>query len=252
MKPPINTNTEDQMQNQALKRRAETGVTARIPRLPPPVPRSIPDENFFSDREIEEIGKRIALDDQIVALSIGDDKLAAEIARVRLAGENTARDIGSHLEEHERQAATDRIHRSYLYGARRDINGLKGTAAQHEKWLVEHDDDLAKQAGLIDAIRIEVDTLALTTIDRNELESLQAKVDKIEVWEAANNTGYDNLAREVTTLKLQLIRLQRSKAPETEPQDTETKPSRWLLRVFYGAFAIAIGIALTYAILMPR
>jgi hypothetical protein len=242
------------MQNQALKRKAgvdyQTGVTARIPLLPPPIPRSIP-EYLFSDREIREIGGRLTLDDQIAALRFDDDELTAEIAKVRRDGENTAREIGSHLEEHERQAATNRIHHSYIYGARHHINVLEKTGAQHESWLVEHDNDLAEQAQLLEDIRIDIDTLAATNVDRTELEALQARVDQIEVWGAANNTGYGNLAREVMDLKLQLIRLQRSKAPETEPQDTETKPIRWPLHVFYGACATAIGIALTYA-LMPR
>ena len=249
---PINTNTEDQMQNQtALKRRAETGVTVRIPLLPPPIPRSIP-ANIFSDREIREISKRIALDDQIVALRVDDDELAAQIAKVRRAGENTARDIRLRLGRVESDV---RIAHSLAAEARRDIRALKVTSDAHAATLEQHRLGLVDHATHIVDIRETLKTLRADVADnyllaatQTDLDALAKKVDRIAAWESANHCSYGALARDIATLKIQLHQL-RAQTPAQTPLVAKRQPNRFFLWPFYVAVAMFTGGALAYIVM---
>ena len=235
------------MHNQALKRRTETGVTARIPLLPPPVPKSVPD-SLFSDREIQEIGKKIGLDDQIVALKIDDDELAAQIAQVRRTGKNTAREIGSHLDRVENDV---RIAHSLAAEARRDVRALKVTSDDHAAMLEQHRLGLVNHATHIEALRQEVEDNFLLAASQERLEALQARLDELEVREAGNygmHGSYGNLAREVAILKLQLVQLQHARASAPAPQVAKTRTSWLALLTFYGSIATAIGATVVYVI----
>jgi DNA repair exonuclease SbcCD ATPase subunit len=235
-----------------MRREAET-VRLEQPRprlVPPPIPRP---ENRVEN--IEQIAQDLALDDQINALRGDDDELAAQIAEVRRAGENTAHAIELHL---DRIKSDVRIAHSLATEARRDVRALKATSdahaatlEQHRLGLVDHGAHILDIREKLDALHQEVDDNYLLAASHDRLEALQARLDKLEVREAGNyclHGSYGALAREVATLKLQLIQQQSAGATALAPRVSETRPSRIPLWVFYGSIATAAVIALAYVI----